>query len=291
MNNESPRHSIPPSSPVDPSVVRVLRALDPIARAAHCDYFVAGATARDLILVNVHGMRPGRATRDIDFGIAVENWDQFARLKEGLVATGDFEPDRRMLQRLIYSDKAAEFSIPVDLIPFRGVASADSTIEWPPSRDIVMNVAGFEEALASSVSMEIEENLAVHVASIPGLTLLKLLAWSDRGRENNKDAADLYQLFITYADAGNTDRLYDHEMDLLETVGFDMELAGAELLGRDVARVCSPGAFDQIRSLVKSEHELERLTNQMIQSSAYAEAAAALERTVNAFCRGILKGL
>ncbi len=291
MNNESPRHSIPPSSPVDPSVVRVLRALDPIAGAAQCDYFVAGATARDLILVNVHGLRPGRATRDIDFGIAVESWDQFGRLKQGLVATGDFESDRRMLQRLIYSDKAAEFSIPVDLIPFRGVASADSMIEWPPSRDIVMNVAGFEEVLASSVSMEIEENLAVHVASIPGLTLLKLMAWSDRGRENNKDATDLYRLFITYADAGNTDRLYDHEMDLLETVGFDMELAGAELLGRDVAGVCSPGAFDQIRSLIKSERELERLTNQMIQSSVYAEAAVAVERTVSAFFRGILKDL
>jgi predicted nucleotidyltransferase len=251
MNNELPQHSIPLSSPVDPSVVAVLRSIDPIARATHCDYFVAGATARDLILVNVHGLQPGRATRDIDFGIAVESWDQFARLKEGLVATGAFESDRRMLQRLIYSENLGEFSIPVDLIPFRGVASADSAIEWPPSRDIVMNVGGFEEALASSVSMQIEENLAVQVASIPGLTLLKLMAWSDRGRENNKDASDLYRLFITYADAGNTDRLYEHDMDLLETVAFDMELAGAELLGRDVARVCSPPVLVQIRSSLR----------------------------------------
>jgi predicted nucleotidyltransferase len=237
MNNESRRRSISPSSPVDPSVVRVLRALDPIARGAHCDYCVVGATARDLILVNVHGLRPGRTTRDIDFGIAVESWDQFARLKEGLVGTGAFTSDPRMLQRLIYSATAPDFSIPVDLIPFRGVASADSTIGWPPSRDIVMNVAGFEEALSSSVLMEIQESLAVHIASIPGLTLLKLMAWLGRGRENNKDAADLYQLFTTYADAGNTDRLYDHKMDLLETVGFDIELAGAELLGRDVADI------------------------------------------------------
>jgi predicted nucleotidyltransferase len=194
-----------------------------------------------------------------------------------------------MQQRLIYSDKAAEFSIPVDLIPFRGVASAASTIEWPPSRDIVMNVTGFEEALAWSFSMEIEDSLAVRVASIPGLTLLKLMAWSDRGHENNQDAADFHRLFITYSDAGNTDRLYEDEMDLLETVGFDMELAGAELLGRDVATVCSPSILHQIRSLSKSEHELERLTRQMIQTSAYAEAAGAVECAVNAFCRGILK--
>ena len=90
MSNESHQHSVPLNSPVDPSVVRVLRVLDPIARSSKCEYFLAGATARDLILVNVHGLRPGRATRDIDFGIAVESWAQFELLKERLLATNEF---------------------------------------------------------------------------------------------------------------------------------------------------------------------------------------------------------
>src|SRR5215471_9025084 len=68
MSNESLQRSVLPNSPVDPSIVRVLCTLDPIARDAGCAYFVAGATARDLILVNIHGLRLGRATRDIDFG-------------------------------------------------------------------------------------------------------------------------------------------------------------------------------------------------------------------------------
>ena len=72
VSNESLQRSVLPNSAVDPSIVRVLRTLDPIAREADCACFVAGAT-RDLILVNIHGLRPGRATRDIDFGIAVEN--------------------------------------------------------------------------------------------------------------------------------------------------------------------------------------------------------------------------
>lgn len=275
MNNELPQHSTPPSSPVDPSIVRVLRVIDPIARAAHCDYFVAGATARDLILVNVHGLPPGRATRDIDFGIAVESWDQFALLKNSLVATGHFESDGRALQRLMYSEQAARLSLPVDLIPFRGVASDESMIEWPPGRDIVMNVAGFEEALASSVLLEIQPELSVRVA------------WFDRGRETNKDAADLYRLLATYADAGNKDRLYDHEMDLLERVGFDMELAGAELLGGDVAKVCPPDALRRIRSLFRSGTEVDRLISQMIRSASYVEAVPTIEQTVNAFCRGL----
>jgi predicted nucleotidyltransferase len=289
MSNESPQHSIPLNSPVDPTVVRVLRALDPIARALDCEYFVAGATARDLILVNVHGLRPGRATRDIDFGIAVRSWDQFARLKEGLVATGQFESNQKMLQRLIYSDQSAGFSMPVDLIPFGGVTDDNCTIKWPPSRDTVMNVAGFEEALASSLSMKLEDDLSVRIASLPGLTLLKLIAWSDRRRETNKDAADLYRLLSTYADAGNIDRLYDREMVLLEAVGFDLELAGAELLGRDVARLCLPAVLSQIRLFLDSQPEIERLVTQMVETSVHLEATPAVERMVDSFRGGVLR--
>jgi predicted nucleotidyltransferase len=218
-------------------------------------------------MVHVHGLRPGRATYDIDFGIAVENWDHFARLKEHLIATGDFAADRRALQRLIYSDQGAGFSLPVDLIPFGGVASGDGTIEWPPSRDIVMNVAGFEEALTSSMPVEIAPGLVVRVASLTGLALLKLVAWSDRGRETDKDAVDLYRLVTSYANAGNADRIYNTEMNLLEAVGYDMELAGAELLGRDVRGVASSRVFEQIRLVLKSESDLERLVNQMARTT------------------------
>ena len=93
--------------------------------------------------------------RDIDFGIAVESWAQFELLKQRLLATNDFSASRAQ-QRLTFTDSNEGISIPVDLIPFRGVASADGTIAWPPGRDIVMNVAGFEEALTSSVLIEIE---------------------------------------------------------------------------------------------------------------------------------------
>lgn len=267
MNNESLQRSVLPSSPVDPSIVGVLRTLDPIAREADCAYFVAGATARDL---------------------AVENWDRFALLKERLVATGDFTSDRRAQQRLTYSDRAEGFSIPVDLIPFRGVTADDGTFGWPPSRDTVMNVAGFEEALVSSIPIQIEESLIVRVASIPGLMILKLVAWSDRGRETDKDAADIYRLLTAYADAGNTDRLYEQEMELLETVGFDMQVAGAELLGRDVARLCSPSALALVQSVLETEPTFESLVNHMVRTSAVAETTPFVHRMLRCFLQGLL---
>jgi predicted nucleotidyltransferase len=45
---------------------------------------------------------------------------------------------------------------------------------------------------------------------------LKLIAWSDRGRETVKDASDIYHLLTAYADARNTDRLYENELDLAD---------------------------------------------------------------------------
>jgi predicted nucleotidyltransferase len=291
MKNAWHQRSLPPNKPVDASVVHVLRLLDPIAHDTGCAYFVAGATARDLILVNVHGLRPGRATRDIDFGIAVGSWDEFALLKDRLIATGGFAAHPRMAQRMIFVEHAAGLSVPIDLIPFRGVESPDTKVAWPPSRDVVLNVAGFEEALASSVSIEIEEGLAVRVASVPGLMLLKLIAWMERGHQGNKDASDLYRLLTSYADAGNTDRLYDREMDLLESYGFDIELAGAELLGRDVAGICSAPVLDQVRSLISSDANLERLVEQMVQTSTYAERLPFVNRMVAAFRRGLLKNV
>jgi predicted nucleotidyltransferase len=87
--------------------------------------------------------------------------------------------------------------------------------------------------------------------------LLKLPAWSDRWRETDKDAADIYRLLTAYADAGNTERLYEQEMELLGAVGYDMELAGAELLGRDVAQLCSPPTLAVVRSVFASEETSE----------------------------------
>jgi predicted nucleotidyltransferase len=287
MNNESGQRSRLLNSPIDPVVARVLRLLDPIARTAGCQYFLLGATARDIILVNIHGLRPGRATRDIDFGIAVENWAQFESLKVALVSHTEFSATHAQ-QRVMYEDPTDGISVPVDLVPFRGVTSADWTIAWPPRQESVMNVAGFEEAMRSSVVIEIEADLSVHVASAAGLALLKLFAWSDRGTQNNKDAADLYRILTNYADAGNIDRLYEDALNLLETANFDVQLAGAELLGRDVATLCGEQAAIQARSILALERNRDRLVLDMVRTSAYAEAVPFIERLLAAFWRGLL---
>ncbi len=226
-------------------------------------YLVVGAMARDLVLVNAFGLRSGGATRDIDFGLSVENWEAFQMFKTALVETAQFEATPKVAHRLNWKDPETGATTPVDLIPFGGVASEDKTIAWPPNQDFVMSVAGFEEASESAIRLQVEDGLVVRVASIPGLTVLKLIAWERRRNENNKDAADLRHLLLYYGDAGNLDRLYEQEMPLLEAAGFDIELAGAQLLGRDAARICHRDTGARIRALLDSDALVEQLIVQM----------------------------
>jgi predicted nucleotidyltransferase len=130
----------------------------------------------------------------------------------------------------------------VDLIPFGAVERADRSIAWPPDDAEVMNVSGFSEALATAESVRLPEGLVFPVASLPAQAILKVWAWKDRQyAAPGKDAADLWTLLRHYADAGNESRIYESEVEVLTTAGFDLEEAGAWLLGKDAREVLAHG--------------------------------------------------
>jgi predicted nucleotidyltransferase len=265
MSNSSIQHFIELASPVDASIVSVLRAVDAVAQERGHSYFLVGAMARHVLLVNTLGLPPARATVDIDFGLAVESWEQFDDFKRNLGERDRFRVSTKHWQRLYYRDIAGKWEIPVDLIPFGPIASTDKRIAWPPDRDIVMSVAGFDEALRAAVLVDVDEGLTVKVASLPGLTVLKFTAWVERGRANNRDAADLYTMLATYAVAGNSERLYTEELKILENADFDLELAGAQLLGRDVAQICGKDTLRFIADILQDEQLTDELITQISQ--------------------------
>ena len=79
--------------------------------------------------------------------------------------------------------------------------------------------------------------LDVKVPTIPGMALMKVISWNDRYPERSKDAEDLLFFMEHYAEAGNEDRMFDNEVELLQMEGFDLVLAGIRLLGRDMAAI------------------------------------------------------
>jgi predicted nucleotidyltransferase len=51
-----------------------------------------------------------------------------------------------------------------------------------------------------------------------------------------------------------------------------MQLAGAELLGHDVAAICDARILNQIQSVLAAERNRERLVIDMVRTSTYLEA-------------------
>ena len=219
---------------------------------------LVGAMARDLLLFHVHGgPEPSRRTRDIDFAVTVDSWEAFETVRNALLTQGNFSPSK-VQHRLLYSSLTVPV-VEVDVIPFGGLASPEEMIIWPPELDTAMNVAGFEEALSASVWISVAEALTVPVVSLPGLTVLKLFAWSDRRWDG--DATDIRQVIRFYADAGNEDRLYDSP--LAEEFGFDLELGGAKLLGADVVTLCRPATLQKLQHIFTSDN-IEKFVDHMI---------------------------
>lgn len=247
---------------IDALTCAVIREVKNAGTALGLDPFLVGATARIILLENVFGLYTGRATRDIDFAFALEDWAQFQAIKDRLTTTAPFDEAGGAVQRLIYNAKSGNGFI-VDLIPFGGLQNSRNTIAWPPDMSIMMNVAGYRDAQSSAVQVEIEPGIVISIASIPGLAVLKLFAWVDRRLQNPKDAFDLLTLLRQYNEAGNQERVYEDAITALEAVEYDVELAGAWLLGHDASALSSLDTRVQLSAFFGGSELMERLAADM----------------------------
>lgn len=254
---------VPSERPVGKTTVAILRLVDELVTGRRAEYFLIGATARDILLFHVFGIPATRATNDVDFAIALESWEQFEGIKALLLQTGRFTADRESAHRLFYDLESYGYGYPLNIIPFGRIEDGTNHIAWPPDKAIVMNVVGYEDALHATVRVEVADDFVLKVVSIPALAALKLFAWADRGRKNRKDAEDLYFLLKQYASAGNLGRLYEDAFDLAEESGFDVDLAGAALLGRDCREMMGAAALDRMRELLGDETTRNRLVLHM----------------------------
>lgn len=237
------------SGRINDSIIQPFETVDHVAEAISVPFFVVGATVRDMILTYGYGIRTIRATQDIDFGVRVTDWDQYERLKQSLIATGKFTTTKDPY-KLKYRG-----SIRIDIIPFGTVADPDSSVAWPPEGEIVLNTLAFEESHRHSLTIRLRSNpvLEIQFATLAGLAAMKIIAWSDNPSIRRRDAQDLFLLMRTYLDAGNQDRLFSEERDLVDVEDFDYVHAGARLLGRDIADMLNPDTVGTVIGILNRE--------------------------------------
>ncbi len=139
-------------------------------------------------------------------------------------------------------------------------------------------------------------DIGVEVPTIPGMGLLKVISWNDRYPERPKDAEDLLFLMDHYAGAGNEERLYEQEDQLLQEEGFDLVRAGIRLLGRDMAVIASDSTGETVASILKNEMGNERrykLVQDMIRGTRifdeFDETLEKLKKLAQGFAEGLQK--
>lgn len=260
---------------------RIFRDVTEVASQLGISFFVVGACARDLIMELYYGLPVQRATNDIDVGLRLKNWEEFAQLKEALIKKKKYRADLRQPQRL-----HATTGVILDLVPFGEVEKTETrSIAWPPDHQIEMNAFGFTEAYAHSLCVQLAVDLEVRVSSLAGLTLMKLVAWQQRRQV--KDAKDLKLILTRYLQAGNLERLYSgaNEELLNEDQFITLELTGVRLLGRDVASLLTAQNQPQVLEILTDATALA--ANMAAGAFEIEEAFTAAQRMLEVLAQGI----
>lgn len=250
----------------NPELKSILQALNSFFQSKKIDFYIVGATARDILLTNLYGLIPERKTMDIDIAIAISNWEEFEIIERELPQREYFEKNSQQKQRFMYKEFYA-----IDVIPFGKIAQKDGNIYWPPDGTFAMSVWGFPEIAAAAISVSIDDELNIKISSLPGFFLLKLIAWKDRYLSSLKDAYDIALILLHYLGI-NEQRAVQEHYDLYEVEPFDQIEASGRLIARDIKALIGRNkeTMTYLMEILRREIELSQespLVNQLIKAN------------------------
>ena len=243
----------------NPLLVELLKKLTDSFKRMNREFYVIGATARDIIIRQLIGTASGRKTRDLDIAIAIPDWSAFEEIKESLIADG-FTKSTRMHQRFYYDDYE------LDVVPY-GVAKEDVNIYWPPEEEIAMSVKGFDEVLSEAITVSIDDEFDIKIASLHGLFLLKFNAWLDRNLETSKDAEDISFILSNYFMANLNRNVHTEVYDWER---FDEYIVGGYWIAHDLLLLLNKEQITYYKDCIEKElakGDESRLVNQIIEHS------------------------
>lgn len=244
----------------NPLLLDLLRKLTDSFNKMGREFYVIGATARDIITQQLIDTESRRRTKDLDIAIAIPDWGAFEQVKQNLIADG-FEKSSDMQQRFFYKEYE------LDIVPYGVVAKEDDNIYWPPEEIVAMSVKGFDEVLSDAITVSIDDEFKVRIASLHGLFLLKFNAWLDRNAKTSKDAEDMAFILSNYFTA-NLDR--EIHQEVYDWENFDELIVGGYWLAHDLAALLNVKQLNYYKEAIKGElakEEESRLVNQMIENS------------------------
>ncbi|WP_335964788.1 nucleotidyl transferase AbiEii/AbiGii toxin family protein [Galbibacter sp. PAP.153] len=209
-----------------PYFKEVFDCIDEVMIKLNVPYYLIGASAIALELLK-DGIKPSRGTKDIDFAIMIASIQEFELIVEEL---NNYGFNKVEAPWTLYNN---EFNVTIDLLPF-GEIEENFTVNFN-ERYTDLHVLGFSEVLQNPETVQIEEK-SVQIPSLPGMVILKLIAWSDRPEERDTDLYDILRIIEHYFDL-NFDEIVEHHNDTFPEEGdLDQLKIAARVLGRKASR-------------------------------------------------------
>lgn len=214
----------------DDVVIEILNTLIPTLQELGINYFVVGAFARDAeLLAKGHTDEPKRKTNDLDLAVMMANEEAFEHLKIKIGNIDGFELHSTEPIKLIYQQRYE-----VDLLPFGEIENEKGQVELKAHRSFLLDMPGFKEVFPNINTIPTNQGYDLNVCSLPGVVLLKIIAWDDR-KHRTKDITDI-EYIISHLYLLEINAIIAEEEDLITTFENEHKLFAESVSARFIGR-------------------------------------------------------
>ena len=208
------------------------------------NFYLIGAVARDIWITQIYDEPDRRTTKDLDLAVFINDTAEYDALLTWLVEQQGFARTQSSAFCLLYPSATGSGHVAVDLMPFGAIADEAGDVYFSGRGMERISTVGFTEVLAEAATVATPTGQQWRVVTLPGIVVLKLVAWQDRP-ERGKDAVDIWNLLEVYFNLVQ-EEIYTSHLELLneeetpDTTNL-MLLVGARVLGRHVRQLLTGG--------------------------------------------------
>jgi predicted nucleotidyltransferase len=231
-----------------PQLSEMLLALERGLNKFGIDFYLVGAVARDLWMSAINDIPPSRITGDIDFAIFIDDKGTYDNLKKYLIEVEGFSPYKGNAFVLVWKSV-----IQVDLLPFGETEDKDAGVTIEGSGLTSLYMPGFKEIYDDGLPIvELEEIHKFKFCTLPGIVILKLMAWQDRPeirRDDIKDVCNVLKHFFNmYAE-----EIFENHNDLFGDNPFELHLIAARVMGREMNKIAKRNEilYNRLKALLE----------------------------------------
>lgn len=231
-----------------PQLSEMLSALERGLNKFDIDFYLVGAVARDLWMSAINDIPPSRITGDIDFAVFIDDRGTYDNLKKYLIEVEGFSPYKGNAFVLVWKG-----FIQVDLLPFGEIEDKNAGVTIEGSGLTSLNMPGFKEIYDDGLPVvELEEIHKFKFCTLPGIVILKLVAWQDRPEIRRDDIKDVSNILKHFFDM-YAEEIFENHNDLFGSEEAELNLIAARVMGREMSKIAkrNESLFNRLQKLLE----------------------------------------